>query len=298
MVYLGLLVITLVCKDRDTYFELYNYIVEANCYYDYTATPEAIFALDDFITPLFKKYVYKPHKRLRYVDFNQGVDARLIFKYPERLKKLSEINIRPLRIAFDSWDKKDIYAKAIRIAVDVGIKDLSNYLLYNSNESDDTPLNLFYRMQFNIELCEELRVAIYSFPMKYHPIEEPDYFGNRYFIGKAWNRKYIRAVQAVLNSTHGKIGKGKSFFEAAFGRNEIEFEKIMLMPEAFIIQRKKYGDNLTNEWWEKYNALNEDQRNQELKIILRNEFTEEIFSSESQNVKDVLNYYFIKRDNS
>ena len=35
---------------------------------------------------------------------------------------------------------------------------------------------------------------------------------DRTFLGKRWNRKFIRAVQTVLNSTKGKIGKGKSFF--------------------------------------------------------------------------------------
>lgn len=52
--------------------------------------------------------------------------------------------------------------------------------------------------------------------MKYHPIRrtedmDEDYSHNRDYIGKYWNRKYIRAIQAVLNSTKGKIGKGTSF---------------------------------------------------------------------------------------
>jgi hypothetical protein len=91
-----------ICRNQDVYFELYNRITEANCYFDYTATYEAILVLDEFIAPIYEKYAYKPHKRQRYVDFNQGIDARLIVKYPERLKKLSEVSIRPLRIAFDN----------------------------------------------------------------------------------------------------------------------------------------------------------------------------------------------------
>ena len=286
-----------ICRNVEVYYELYERITEMNCYHEYTATPEAILALDEFIAPLYKKYAYKPHKRQRYIDFNQGIDARLIAKYPERLNRLPEINIRPLRIAFDNWKIKDIYEKAVRIAADVGIKDLSNYLLYNSDESDDTPLSLFYRMQMNIDLCEELGIAIYSFPMKYHPVDDPRYFRNRDFIGKAWNRKYVRAVQAVLNSTKGKIGRGKSFFEAAFGKNEDEFNQIMVMPEAFIIQRYKYKDNLTAEWWAKYISLDKSQRERALEIILENQFSEEIISSmRSPAVRDVLNYYLTKRD--
>ena len=61
----------------------------------------------------------------------------------------------------------------------------------------------------NVELCEELDATIYSFPMKYHPINDAEFFKNRDYIGVHWNRKFIRAVQAVLNSTKGKIGRGK-----------------------------------------------------------------------------------------
>jgi hypothetical protein len=144
---------------------------------------------------------------IRYIDFNQGVDARLVTD--KKMKKLSEINIRPLRIAFDHYSMSDVYIKAIGTAHQHGITDLSNYLLYNFQ---DKPEELYYRMKINVDLCEELGVTVYSFPMKYHPIDDPKYFRNRDYIGKHWNRKFIRAIQAVLNATKGKIGRGKSFF--------------------------------------------------------------------------------------
>ena len=95
-----------------------------------------------------------------------------------------------------------------------GLKEFSNYLLYNFM---DQPVDLYKRLRINVELCDELNVNIYSFPMKYHPIRKgkcdaDDYSHNRDYIGKHWNRKYIRAVQAILNSTKGKIGRGMSFF--------------------------------------------------------------------------------------
>ena len=84
--------------------------------------------------------------------------------------------------------------------------------------------------------------GIYSFPMKYHPIEDPEYFSNRDYIGEHWNRKFIRTIQAVLNSTKGKVGKGLSFFKKAFGADEEEFEKLLYMPEAMIIYRLYFED--------------------------------------------------------
>ena len=117
-------------------------------------------------SPLFEKYRNKSVKA-RYVDFNQGLDARLLT--PEKMKRLAEIPIQPLRIAFDSWSLKDTYEKAVRLAAANGIRSMSNYLLYNYKEK---PIDLYLRLKLNIDLCEELDVNIYSFPMKYHPIQD------------------------------------------------------------------------------------------------------------------------------
>ena len=83
------------------------------------------------------------------------------------MKKLSEICIEPLRIAFDNWNLRETYEKAVRLAAKYDIKRLSNYLLYNFN---DKPIDLYNRLKLNVDLCEELNASIYSFPMKYHPI--------------------------------------------------------------------------------------------------------------------------------
>uniref|UniRef100_UPI002FD9495D hypothetical protein n=1 Tax=Anaerospora hongkongensis TaxID=244830 RepID=UPI002FD9495D len=176
--------------------------------YPETASKESIIAFNEIAKSLYDN-LFKKKKRVRFIDFNQGLESRLASD--EKMKKISEIAIRPLRIAFDHWKKKDTYEKAVRAAAKHGIRDLSNYLLYNFR---DHPDELYERMRLNVDLCEELGIAIYSFPMKYHPIDDPEYFRNRDFIGHPhWNRKFIRTIQAVLNSTHGKIGGGKTFFE-------------------------------------------------------------------------------------
>ena len=42
-----------------------------------------------------------------------------------------------------------------------------------------------------------LQKLFYSFPMKYHPLLG-EFSHNRNYIGKHWNRKYIRSIQAIL----------------------------------------------------------------------------------------------------
>ena len=294
--------------DETVKKEFYIKLEQHHCLYMYTATKENILDLDEYVRPLYNETHKKPSQRKRIVDFNQGIDSRLITD--ENMKKLSEINISPLRIAFDHWSLRKIYERSIRIAVNNGIKSLSNYLLYNF---EDKPEELYYRLKMNVDLCEELDASIYSFPMKYHPINDKEFFSNRDYIGKHWNRKFIRAVQAVLNSTKGKIGKGKDFFEEAFGRDVDEFYKILWMPETFIIYRRIYDEelrlrlaerytkrtsqdcNLANEWWDKFQRLSPEKMKTAKSIIALNKFKDGEFECNDKEVLDVLSYYKIMR---
>ena len=274
-----------------------------------TATASAVDELDSLVSPFFAKH-FKRNPLVRIVDFNQGVDLRAFTE--KKAKRLSEINIKPLRIAFDDWSLRDKYENAVRASADAGITDLSNYLLYNSDIDIDTPLNLYRRMRLNVDLCEELGISIFSFPMKYHPIDDPEYFDNRDYIGTHWNRQYIRAIQAVLNSTHGKIGRGKQFFEAAFGENEDEFNEIIMMPEVLIIRRfehdqakrERFGkvdayanncDTLTDEWREAFYVLSEEQLAVAAPIIHRNCFSDLDIAVDDPAVHKVLRFYQLQR---
>ena len=255
-----------------------------------SASKEKIFDFDDVARPLFEKY-FKRNKLARYVDFNQGLDARLLDEH--KMSRLAELNIRPMRIAFDHIEQRDIYEQAIRLAAKYGVRDLSNYLLYNFN---DTPEDFYMRLRINIDLCEELNVAIYSFPMKYCPIDDPNYFRNRDFIGRHWNKKFIRAIQAITNATGGKVGRGRTFFEKAFGKNLDEFRELLWMPETFIIYRAKYEDTLTKLWRENFFALDDDERTEAENFIAANKFADEdIAEVDSAKIRSVLKFYTVRR---
>ena len=254
-----------------------------------SASKEKIFALDDFVRPLFEKF-FKRNRLTRYVDFNQGLDARLLDEH--KMSRLAELNLHPMRIAFDHIEQRDIYERAIRLAAKYGVRDLSNYLLYNFL---DKPDDLYNRLQINIALCEELDVSIYSFPMKYCPIDDPKYFSNRDYIGRHWNRKFIRAIQAIINATKGKVGRGREFFEKAFGKNLDEFHELLYTPETFIIYRLRYENNLAEEWREKFLALN-DERTLAEQIIAANKFSDaDIAEVASAKIRDVLKFYQVRR---
>ena len=251
-----------------------------------TCTREALIETYKDFAPFFDMITSKTSGRLRFVDFNQGVDARL---FNDRIVDLlSEIPVRPLRIAFDNIKTEEEYTKALYMSAKYGMKDFSNYLLYNFT---DKPIDLYHRMRINVELCEQLNVSIYSFPMKYHPISG-DHSHDRDYIGKYWNRKYIRAVQAILNATKGKIGRGMSFFEKAFGRNEDEFMELLMMPETFILFRFFFEHlGYTQQWRDLMNQLTSEEKEELYPIIFQNDFNriEELTS----NVKylNILQFY-------
>jgi hypothetical protein len=270
--------------------EIYNLILDNNLNKPETATKSTILKIVPDLLPVFEKYRNKVPKQ-RYVDFNQGVDARLLTD--EKAKLLSKIPIRPLRIAFDSMDYEEYYLNAILRAKKHGIKYFSNYLLYNF---EDKPVELYQRLKINVELCDKYKIDIYSFPMKFHPIFG-DYHLNRDFIGTHWNRKFIRAVQVILNATKGKIGKGKSFFYKAFGSDEEEYNKLLYMPETYLLFRFFFEkEGITEDWWNAFKNLTSNELNIAKKIIEHNDFKviEEYKSQKS--IYEVLKHYTVSRD--
>ena len=158
-------------------------------------------------------------------------------------------------------------------------------------------LELYRRLRLNVDLCQELGANIYSFPMKYHPIEDPDYFSNRDYIGKKWNRKFIRTIQAILNSTKGKVGRSYDFFCKAFGADEQEFYKLLYMPEEMIIYRFYFEEiGMTDEWWQAFTSLTEEELRIVKPIIEHNDFNNIEEKTDNPNILRVLEYYCITKE--
>lgn len=184
----------------------------------------------------------------RRVDFNQGVDARILSKTPMYLKEMATICIDPLRIAFDHVGMRRVYERSVHMSADFGLTSLSNYMLYNFM---DTPSDLYERMSINIELNEQLGIRIWSFPMRYLPVTLKD----RTHVGKNWNRYYLRSFQIMLQATHGVVSGSKEFFLRAFGNSEEDFERLLSLPHAFIFQRDFYENGAGRPVLDEYNAL-------------------------------------------
>jgi hypothetical protein len=228
---------------------------------------------------------------LRRVDFNQGVDARILCKDRMYLRELSSICLSPLRIAFDHLGLKAPYETAVRYAHEFGLNDLSNYMLYNFH---DTPADLFERMYLNVRLNEELSIRIYSFPMRYQPTDLPV----RSHVGPKWNRYFLRSVQLVLQATHGVVSGEPEFFKAAFGATHDEFEGILARPHHMIFNRQYYeryeGRGELDEYRAQLGRLSQTERTELVAFLSgRNpaEYTRDIRDL-PPNMQQVARFYF------
>ena len=246
-----------------------------------------------------KSYISANNRRLtRYIDFNQGIDARLITK--DIMALLSKLEIRPLRIAFDHADEENVklYINAQRLAAQFGFKTLSNYILFNF---EDTPYELYYRLKINIELNEEFKkkeskTKIWSFPMKYMPLTGR-HCKDRKYVGKHWNKKLLRGIQCVLSATHGVVGPNKKFFEHAFGKDYNEFLMILYMPEEYIIHRKENTENGNIKQYQMlYCSLNKIEITEFIMLIKDNIFENDVLNDiKSLKLSQIYNLY-IKED--
>jgi len=239
---------------------------------------------EEELSPIIEKYRSKA-KKARYLDFNQGVDGRKI--NDENMEQLARLAIHPLRIAFDDIKLKDIYCKAVRTAHRHGIKEISNYILFNYK---DEPKDLYERLRVNIELNEELGIQIFSFPMKYSPINETD----RTYIGVNWCKKSIRAISAILQVTKGVVAAGSSFFYKAFGNNLEEYYELLAMPRELIMFRSYFEESGTTAKWQAlYRKLDDEQKERLMDLVSLN-ISELRKASWPDDLKDILEFYLIK----
>ena len=228
----------------------------------------------------------------RRVDFNQGVDARILCKDPMYLREMSTICLSPLRIAFDHAGLRKPYETAIRYAADAGLVNLSNYMLYNFH---DTPEDLYERMQLNIHLNEELGIRIFSFPMRYQPVNLKD----RSHIGAQWNRYMLRSMQLILQATHGIVSGAPDYFRRAFGDSTHEFRELLSLPHKFIFNRAWYeeldGKAELEQFKTEYKQLSENEKAELLALLSERypaQYPEAVKATRNRKLKSLLPCFY------
>jgi len=204
------------------------------------------------------EYTGSVRPRQRVVDFNQGIDAR--FMNESNMRLIAQLNVRPMRIAFDKLAMKRAYVDALELGHRHGIEKFSNYMLYNYH---DSPRDLYERLMINVELNEKwlsegsetANSKIYGYPMRFAPIHSDNgNLANRkrdllapnprekrdWLEAPAWTARFVRNVEIIRGAANGAIPPSPEFARRAIGENFQEFLTNLYMPEELLRNRNKY----------------------------------------------------------
>lgn len=199
-----------------------EFIVKENWVDDIDITKTGIIFWDNnwLASPNFEKDVkrlkkFRKEAGITRIDFNQGLDCRLMDE--DKAKLLSQIKIKPLRLAFDNTSEDGYIQKAIKLAQEYGFKDISVYVLYNSEDNHDTPEYFYYRID------EITKLGAWAYPMRYRPVTSI----NGQYVSDKWDNKLLRALKLSLMFyyTKGMITENQEAFKKIYGSNTEEFKE-------------------------------------------------------------------------
>jgi len=156
------------------------------------------------------------------VDFNQGLDARLINE--EAAERLSKLRMDAVRIAYDQKNMRNAVQKAIERLSDHGIKKrkILCYTLYNFA---DNSRELFERIR------DLLNWSVVAYPMRYQPVLELPYaLEKNTYVAPKWDKNQLETV-ASLRRVVGFAGTFPPYKALVDRFNETESFGEMLYPK-------------------------------------------------------------------
>ena len=135
------------------------------------------------------------------VDFNQGLDARLVTE--DVAATLRGVNIPTIRLAYDFVNMGDAVYRAVRFLKKAGLTDrrlrhICCYVLYNYK---DSPIDLYRRVR------DLLEWGVSAYPMRYQPLKGEHAFEKDSYVSPGWTPEQLDMVAAARRV----IGYGGAF---------------------------------------------------------------------------------------
>jgi len=123
------------------------------------------------------------------VDFNQGLDARLIDE--NKSAAIANLKTRLVRMAYDNINEKNAAHNAVKFLADAGVRKRKTlfYVLYNfynkKGQFADTPDTF-------LEILRDIgKIGCSSFPMRYEPLNA---LNKNKFVSPLWTQKRLEAI--------------------------------------------------------------------------------------------------------
>ena len=132
---------------------------------------------------IFQELIWFSEAKKMKIDFNQGLDARLLTD--EVAELLSQMRLLCVRIAYDRKYMRKFVKRAIETLADHGIRrrKIIVYMLYNF---DDTPEDLFERMR------DVLSWGAVIYPMRYEPLNTLERWK---YVSPGWSPEELEQVE-------------------------------------------------------------------------------------------------------
>ena len=159
-------------------------------------TPRPIVCDNNFLASSRKHFdnVIDKLKVFPYVDFNQGLEAKLFA--PRIVDRLVELKHVRVRFAFDNLSDERCVVDAISLARKKGLNDIGCYVLFGFK---DTPKEALYR----VELLRALKVDVYA--MRFQPL---DTLKKNEFVAvdKGWTEYELKRFSRYWRGGHNLFG--------------------------------------------------------------------------------------------
>ncbi len=140
-------------------------------------------------SPLWKKTIFDLKETGLKIDFNQGLDARLMDE--EKAQLIGEIKTPIIRMAYDFKDEKNAVERAVKHLEEAGIKrrKILFYTLYNFYNQEtgygDDP-NSF------LEIIQDIaKMGCVSYPMRYEPLTS---LKKNQYVSPFWNPDQLESI--------------------------------------------------------------------------------------------------------
>lgn len=148
-------------------------------------------------------------KPLKWCDFNQGLDARLMTKH--HAERLAELKNPICRLAFDSTHYESAFLKAFYLLENAGIpkRNIHTYVLIGF---DDTPEDALYRLR------RVQGLGIRPNPMRYQPVDAKH---RNEYVSPKWTERELKDYMRYWSSLRYLEGIPFEEYRHTFGRKGI-----------------------------------------------------------------------------
>jgi len=186
-----------------------------------------------FASPNWKKILTDLKDICLPVDFNQGIDSRLIDD--EKARMIADLRISLIRTAFDNLNEEKAIANAVKLFSQSGInrRKIFIYALYNfysEKSPSDTPSTFFERIKKIAEL------GCVSYPMRYEPLTALE---KNQYISPLWTNDLL----SMIVKARRILGYGGAF--PPYTGLVKKFQKADSFEEAFSVYPLKSKKNKT-----------------------------------------------------